>query len=65
MTVLGARAAKSFGSQPDIKAWTDRVPLNPARIPPDYPGSADLDDAVSRLQTHMDTGMAKLAAWSL
>ncbi len=65
MTVLGARAAKSFGSQPDIKAWADGVPLNPARIAPDHPGSADLDDALGRLQTHADAGMAKLAEWSL
>ena len=38
MNVLGTRAAMSFGSEPDIKAWADRVALNPARIPP---GTAD------------------------
>ena len=34
MNVLGTRAATSFGAEPDIKAWADRVALNPARIPP-------------------------------
>ena len=39
MQVLGSRAAMSFASHPDIKAWADRVPLNPARIPPGMAGS--------------------------
>jgi len=30
MNVLGTRAAMSFGSQPDIKAWADNVALNPS-----------------------------------
>ena len=40
MNVLGMRNSTSFGSEPDIKAWSDRVALNPARIPPEYAGSA-------------------------
>jgi hypothetical protein len=64
MTVLGAQASKLFGSEPDIKAWADEVPLNPARIPPDHPGSAELDDALRRLQTHSAAGLARLAEWS-
>ena len=60
MNVLGARAAMSFGSEPDIKAWSDRVALNPARIPPGTAESAALDDARDRLQKHMGawTGQA-------
>jgi hypothetical protein len=53
----------SFGSEPDIKAWGDTVALNPARIPQDY-GSADLDDALSRLQTHTQSGLARLVELS-
>ena len=64
MNVLGARTAMSFGAEPDIKAWADRVPLNPARIPPDHPGSAALDDALARLQTHQAAGLVKLAELS-
>ena len=33
MNVLGMRNSASFGSEPDIKAWSDRVALNPARVP--------------------------------
>jgi hypothetical protein len=61
MNVLGARAAALFGSEPDIKAWANGVPLNPARVPPEYAGSAALDDALGRLQTHMSPGVARLA----
>ena len=62
MNLLGARATKSFGSEPDIKAWADGVSLNPARIPPDHGGSAALDDVLGRMQTHMAPGLAGLAA---
>ncbi len=64
MNVRGARASQTFGAEPDIKAWADRVALNPARIPPDYPGSAALDDAQMRLQTYRQPGLARLAALS-
>ncbi len=62
MTVLGTRAALSSISEPDIKAWSDRVALNPARIPPDHPGSAALDDARERAARHTRPGLARLAA---
>jgi hypothetical protein len=61
MNVLGMQNASSFGSEPDIRAWSDRVALNPARVPPEHPGSAELDDALRRLQTHGAPGAARLA----
>jgi hypothetical protein len=64
MTVLGARAAMSFGSEPDIKAWADQVALNPARISPQHPESAALDDALDRLQIYLRPGLARLAELS-
>jgi hypothetical protein len=64
MNVLGTRAAMSFGSEPDIKAWADRVALNPARIPPEHGGSAELDGALDRLQTHLRPGLARLVELS-
>jgi putative NAD(P)-binding protein len=64
MNVLGARAAMSFGSEPDIKAWADQVALNPARIPPQHPESAALDDALDRLQIYLRPGLARLAELS-
>ena len=60
MNLLGARATASFGAEPDIKAWANGVPLNPARIPADDLGSAELDDALGRMQTHSSAGMARL-----
>jgi hypothetical protein len=64
MTVVGARNARSFGSEPDIAAWASGVALNPAHIPPEHAGSADLDDALDRLETHSRPGLARLAGLS-
>jgi hypothetical protein len=60
MNALGARATASFGSEPDIKAWADGVPLNPARVPPGYSGTARLDDALARLGAFGKPGLAGL-----
>lgn len=64
MTVLGTRATMSFGSEPDVKAWADRVALNPARIPPEHGGSAKLNHALDRLRTHVRPGLARLVELS-
>ncbi len=61
MNVLGARATKSFSSEPDIADWSSRVALNPARIPPGHPGSDALDHARERLAAHAPSGLARLA----
>jgi NAD(P)-binding Rossmann-like domain len=61
MNVLGTRAALSFTAEPDIKEWSDRVALNPARTPPGHPGSPELDAARERLAAHLRPGLARLA----
>jgi len=61
MQVLGNQASMSFVSRPDIKAWADRVSLNPARIPPDMAGSAELTAAVERFRKYVGPGMARMA----
>lgn len=61
VTVLGSRAAMLFGSEPDIRAWADKVALNPARITPEHGQSAGLGDVLNRLQTHVHPGLARLA----
>ena len=61
MNVLGTRAATSFSAEPDIKAWSNQVALNPARIPPGHAESAALDDALERLATYTRPGLARLA----
>ncbi|WP_091026449.1 NAD(P)-binding protein [Nocardioides szechwanensis] len=61
MNVLGLRNSASFNSEPDIKDWTNRVALNPARVPPEHPASAELDDALARLAANVGPGVARLA----
>jgi hypothetical protein len=65
MNVLGSRATMSFSAEADIKEWSERVALNPARIPPDYAGSAALDDARARLAMYTHPALARLAELSL
>lgn len=60
MNVLGTQAALSFSAEPDIKEWSDRVAINPARVPAGYPASAALDDARERLARHTKPGLAQL-----
>jgi hypothetical protein len=61
MQVLGNQASLSFSSQPDIKAWADRVSLNPARLPSDMAGSDELTAAVERYRKYVRPAMARLA----
>lgn len=62
MTVLGTRAARSFGSAADIRDWASRVALNPARVPPEHPGSAALDGAQERLAAYTPAALDRLSA---
>ena len=64
MQVLGTRAATAFGSDADIKAWADRVPLNPARIPPELADSAHINSAVARFREHIGPGIARMAEFA-
>jgi hypothetical protein len=59
MNVLGTQAALSFSAEPDIKEWSDRVAINPARVPPGY-ASAGLDDARERMARHTKPALARL-----
>jgi len=61
MNVLGMRSSAAFGSEPDIKDWTNRIALNPARVPPEHPASAELDATLARLAANVGPGVARLA----
>jgi hypothetical protein len=61
MNVRGARAAAAFGAEPDVRDWANGVALNPARVPAERSGTADVTDALARLQTHGAAGVARLA----
>jgi hypothetical protein len=64
MNVRGSRAVMSLMSEPDIKDWSNRVAINPARTPPEHPGSPELDAARERLAAQMGPGLARLAELS-
>jgi hypothetical protein len=61
MQVLGSRAVKTFGAQPDITAWANTVALNPARIPPGMNDCAELSAATERLSNYAGAGIARMA----
>jgi hypothetical protein len=61
MNLGGSQAVMSFMSEPDIKDWSNRVAINPARIPAEHPGCPALDDARERLAANIGPALAKLA----
>jgi hypothetical protein len=64
MNVRGTRAVLSFSAEPDIKAWSDGIALNPARILPEYAGSPAVLEAVGRVQTFVRPALDRLAQLS-
>jgi hypothetical protein len=60
MNVLGLRNSAAFNSEPDIKAWSDGVALNPSRVPPERDRSPALDETLQRLQANLGPGVARL-----
>jgi NAD(P)-binding Rossmann-like domain len=61
MNVLGLRNSASFGSEPDVAEWAHRAALNPARVPPEHPGSAELDQVREQLAASVGPGVERLA----
>lgn len=61
MNVLGSRNVARFSSEPDVADWVNRIAVNPARVPPEHPGSAALADALGRLGRFTGPGIARLA----
>lgn len=61
MNVLGLRASAAFNAEPDVRAFADRVALNPSRVPPGHPGSAALDQIQARLAEVVGPGVTRLA----
>jgi hypothetical protein len=61
MNVVGFQNSASFNAEPDIKEWANGVALNPARVPPEHAGSAQLDGVLERVAAHAPPGLARLA----
>ena len=64
MNVLGFRASAAFGREPDVKAWSDAVALNPARVPPEHPRTPELVAVQERLAAAVPPGLARLESLS-
>jgi hypothetical protein len=62
MQVLGYRATMAYSADPDIKAWANTVALNPARVPPERSGSAELATAAARFRSAAEPGKARMVA---
>jgi hypothetical protein len=60
MNLRGTRATQAFNSEPDIKDWANGVLLNPARIPPERAGDADVTAAQHRLADAVPAGLVAL-----
>jgi hypothetical protein len=61
MNVLGSRNVAAFSAEPDIATWVSTVAINPARVPPDHPGSPALDAALEDLANFGARGVTRLA----
>jgi len=61
MQVRGTLAARTYGAEPDIAAWTNDCALNPARIQPWQRDDPAVQAAAARLAEHADGGLARMA----
>lgn len=61
MQVRGTRAARTYGSEPDIAEWANQCALNPARIDPSRRDEAEVRAAADRVAAVTTPGLARLA----
>ena len=61
MTARGARAAATYGAEPDIAEWAQRCLLNPARVGPGHRDRPEVLAAQQRVAEHAAPGIARLA----
>ena len=61
MQVRGTIAARIYGAEPDIAAWTNSCALNPARIQPSQRDDPPVQAAAARLAEHAEHGLARMA----
>lgn len=64
MQVLGSRASAAFMAEPDIAAWAQTTPLNPARLRPGDRDRPDVGEALERMGRHAPVAVAKLTAYA-
>ena len=64
MQVLGSRASQAFGSEPDVREWSNATSLNPARITPQQMDDPDVVAALERYRSALGAGLAKLGEFA-
>jgi hypothetical protein len=64
MNVVGMRNVASYSTEPDIKEWSDRVAVNPARVPAERASEPAVADAVARMRAATPGAVARLAELS-
>jgi hypothetical protein len=61
MQVRGTLAARTYGAEPDIAAWANRCPLNPARVEPAQRDEPEVQVAAARLAEVAEPGLTRMA----
>jgi hypothetical protein len=61
MQVRGTLAARTYGAEPDIAAWSNGCALNPARIEPVRRDDPAVRAAAERVARHVGPGLTRLA----
>jgi hypothetical protein len=64
MNAVGMRNSAAFGAEPDPEDYANRIAVNPARVPPEHPGSVALDDARVRIQEYAGPALTQLTRWA-
>ena len=64
MNAVGMRNSAAFGAEPDLEDYANRIAVNPARVPPEHPGSVALDDARVRIQEYAGPALTQLTRWA-
>ena len=57
---VGMRNVGSFSVEPDIREWSNRVAVNPARVPPDRAREPAVAEAVARMRAATPAAVARL-----
>jgi hypothetical protein len=61
MQVRGTLAASAYGAEPDIAAWANGCPLNPARVEPSQRKEPEVRAAAARLADVAEHGLTRMA----
>lgn len=62
MQLRGTLATRAYSAEPDIAAWANQCPLNPAKVEPSQRDDPTVQAASARFADHVEAGLARLAA---